>query len=515
MPNPTISAEATRLAATTSSEAKESLVNIPAVNVTSTGEEKQIDLSTTDNVKLSDSQFTIREGGYGWVNVVCSIFLNAVTWGVNTTFGVYFSYYLQHDYFTGATPIRYAYVGGLSVASCMLVAPFVNLLWRSTGWFKTPLILGAILVSMGQIGAGLCKTYAQLLFTQGFVFGVGLGLTMIPTQPLLSQWFRRKLSYAQGLSAAGSGLGGLVLANTTRYLIQEKSLQYALICNGIVSFVVLVPCIMLMKSTEPQTMRFLPSRFRRSNKLEAGLQVTTAAKIKKNPLELKWILHPGYAFILLFGVFSMIGYFVAIYTLAAYATSGLGLTQKQASTLQSILAAGQMIGRPVCGLLLDLIGRHPCTIMIQTFAGLTCFAFWLPARSFGLLVVFSITQGLLGGTVWSSVAPLSAEVVGIRDLPSALAVFWLVTGVIPGQFGQPMAVALINYSRDHLHRSGANAYLISIGFCGACFVMSGISLCFSSRFVRSRNKAQQLESVEQTVDKALPSTATVQASEKM
>lgn len=485
-------------------------IDPPHLKTTST-EEKLIDLSTTDNVQLSDSQFTIREGGYGWVNVVCSIFINASTWGVNTTFGVYFSYYLQHDYFTSATPMRYAYVGGLSVASCMLAAPFSNLLWRSTGWFKTPLYLGMVLVAMGQVGAGLCRTYVQLLFTQGLVFGVGLGLIMVPTQPLLSQWFRRKLSYAQGLSAAGSGLGGLVLANTTRYLIQEKSLEYALVCNGIVSFVVLLPCITLMKSTETQTPRFLPSRLR-TNK-HGQSTPASAPKIRKNPLELKWLIHPGYAFVLLFGVFAMIGYFVALYSLAAFASSGLGLTQKQASTLQSILAAGQMIGRPLCGLLLDLVGRHPCTIAIQTLAGLTCFAFWLPARSFGLLVVFAITQGLLGGTIWSSIAPLSAEVVGIRDLPSALAVFWLVTA-IPGQFGQPMAVALIDYSQNHLGRRGANAYLISIGFCGACFVMSGVMLCTSWRFVRERNQAQQLESAEQQTETTVPPSI-VQTREKM
>ncbi|TKY90129.1 hypothetical protein EX895_000127 [Sporisorium graminicola] len=493
---------------TTTSEAP-ARTDAPPLNVSST-DGKPIDLSTTDNVKLSDSQFTIREGGYGWVNVVCIIFVNATTWGVNTTFGVYFSYYLQHDYFTGATPMRYAYVGGLSVSACMLAAPVSNLLWRSSGWFKTPMYLGMVLVTMGQVGAGLCKTYVQLLFTQGLVFGVGLGLVMVPTQPLLSQWFRRKLSYAQGLSASGSGLGGLVLANTTRYLIQEKSLKYALICNGIVSFVVLLPCIALMKSTEPSTLHFLPSRFRRS---KAGDSSATAANVRKSPLELKWLVHPGYAFVLLFGVFSIIGYFVALYSLAAFASSGLGLTQKKASTLQSILAAGQMIGRPLCGLLLDLVGRHPCTIVIQTLAGLTCFAFWLPARSFALLIVFAFTQGVLGGTVWSSVAPLSAEVVGIRDLPSALAMFWLVT-VIPGQFGQPMAVALINYSENHLGRRGANTYLISIGFCGACFVMSGVMLCMSWRFVRLRNQAQQLESADQQESNPQTSHSTPPASEQ-
>lgn len=427
-------------------------------------------LDTTLNVTLSDSQFgTIREGGYGWINVACCVLLNSVTWGANTAYGVYFSFYIQADYFPDANRMRYAYVGGLSVAACMFTAPFSNLLWSLTGSFKAPLALGTVFIVLGQATAGVCKTYLKLLFTQGFIFGIGLGLTLTPTQPLLSQWFKKKLSYAQGIAAAGSGLGGLVLSNTTRYLLEKKSLKFALITNGLVSLVVLTPCIILMKATE-------------------------AGKTKQlsKPLDLKWLRHPGYIFVLLFGNFAMIGYFVALYSLAAFASSGLGLTQTKASALQSILAAGQMIGRPLCGVALDLGGRHRSTIVIQILAGVTCFAFWLPARSFALLVVFAFSQGLLGGTVWSTVAPISAEVVGIRDLGSALAMFWL--SMVPaGQFGQPIAVALINYSQSHLGRQGANAYTISIAFCGACFVASGLSLCLSWRYVHNRRAAEQEE----------------------
>ena len=110
------------------------------------------------------------------------------------------------------------------------------------------------------------------------------------------------------------------------------------------------------------------------------------------------------------------------------------------------------------------------------------------------LPVFTLQRRL---SVWSSVAPISAEVVGIRDLPSALAVFWLAT-VLPGQFGQPIAVALINYSQNNLGRRGASTYLISIGFCGACFVVSALMLCMSWRYVRARNQAEELKSSEQT-----------------
>lgn len=428
-------------------------------------------LATTLNVTLSDSQFTIREGGYGWVNVACCVLLNASTWGQNSTFAVFFSFYIKSSSFPGTSHMRFAYIGGLSVAACMLTAPFSNLLWSLTGNFKAPLALGTVFIVLGQATAGVCKTYYQLLFTQGFIFGIGLGLTLTPTQPLLSQWFKRKLSYAQGIAAAGSGLGALVLSSTTRYLLENKSLKYALVTNGLVSLVVLTPCIILMKATE------------------AG-----RTKQLSKPLDLKWLRHPGYVFVLLFGNFAMIGYFVALYSLAAFASSGLGLTQTKAAALSSILAAGQMIGRPLCGIALDFGGRHRSTIVIQILAGITCFAFWLPARSFGLLVVFAFFQGLLGGTVWSTVAPISAEVVGIRDLGSALAMFWL-SMTLAGQFGQPIAVALINYSQSHLHRAGADAYTISIAFCGACFVASGLSLCASWRYVHSK-RAQEQEELE-------------------
>jgi MFS family permease len=431
-------------------------------------------MATTRNVQLADSQFTIRDGGYGWVNVVCCFLLNAVTWGVNTTFGVYYSVYLQNDYFANGTPMRYAYVGGLSVASCMLVAPFGNMLQRATNSFKIPLVVGTILVTLGQALAGISKTYAQLLATQGLLFGIGLGFTMVPSQPLLSQWFKKKLSYAQGLAAAGSGMGGLVLANTTRWIIENRSLKYALVTNGLVSLVVLTPCIILMKGTE------------------AGRK-----RAQAKPFDLQWVVHRGYSFVLLFGIFALIAYFTALYTLAAYASSGLGLSQTEASALQSILAAGQMIGRPLCGLGLDWGGRHRTTVVIQILAGVTCFALWLPARSFAVLAVFAIFQGLFGGTVWSTVAPITAQVVGIRDLASALGVFWL-AAVLPGQFGQPIAVALINYSTQHLHRTGHASYTIAIAFCGACFVASGLSLLASWRYVvvRDRNDRQQLLAAE-------------------
>ena len=176
-------------------------------------------------------------------------------------------------------------------------------------------------------------------------------------------------------------------------------------------------------------------------------------------------------------------YFVALYSLASFATHGLGLSQTQGAALQSILSAGQMIGRPLTGLALDLGGRVNLTTLSYITAGLSCLVIWLPAKSFAVLIVFALVQGFVGGTVWSAAAPVTARVVGVPDLASALGMFWLML-VVPSLVAQPIAVALLNYSTGHLGRSGAEAYYVSIGFCGAMGVVSAVLLYGAKRWLQ-------------------------------
>ena len=56
------------------------------------------------------------DGGYGWVCVVCTFFINAHTWGINSSYGVFLAYYLANDYYPGASALEFAFVGGLSIS---------------------------------------------------------------------------------------------------------------------------------------------------------------------------------------------------------------------------------------------------------------------------------------------------------------------------------------------------------------------------------------------------------------
>ena len=66
---------------------------------------------------------------------------------MNTTYGVFQAYYIEHNYYS-ASVLDYAWVGGLSVAIALAVAPLSNLLIQKTH-FKVPMAIG---------GSYLCTT---------------------------------------------------------------------------------------------------------------------------------------------------------------------------------------------------------------------------------------------------------------------------------------------------------------------------------------------------------------------
>lgn len=183
-------------------------------------------------------------------------------------------------------------------------------------------------------------------------------------------------------------------------------------------------------------------------------------------------------------------YFIAIYSLSSFATHGLNLTQTQGAALQSILSAGQMIGRPLWGYFLDAGGRINLAVTCYIICGISTLCIWLPARSFGVLVFYAVVQGMTGGTIWSAATPVVAKIVGVKDLASALSIFWL-SLVVPALVGQPIAIALMDYSTNHYGRTGADQYLISIGFCGGLSVLCACLLYGAKVWVQGSWKVFQ------------------------
>ncbi|KFZ18426.1 hypothetical protein V502_04102, partial [Pseudogymnoascus sp. VKM F-4520 (FW-2644)] len=355
------------------------------------------------------------DGGYGWVVVACVFMINAHTWGINSSYGVFLSYYLQHGFFPGASPLEYAFVGGLSIAMSQVVSPLATYLIRRFGIY-IPLILGIVLQTAALLGASFATDIWHLFLSQGVCFGLGMGLIFNATVGLIPQWFDHHRSFANSIGTAGSGIGGLIYSLATQAMIESLGLGWAFRILAICSCSVICVAALLIRDRN------------------------VAVGAIYNAFDLRLLRRPQFLLTLVWACFSMVGYVNLLFSLPNYAVS-IGLTATQASVVGAILNLGQGIGRPLIGYFSDSLGRINMCLFCTLGCGVLCFALWIPAESYALLLVFALLGGGVAGTLWTTVAPVTAEVVGLSILPSALSLVW-VSLVLPSTFAEVISLEL-------------------------------------------------------------------------
>jgi predicted MFS family arabinose efflux permease len=290
------------------------------------------------------------------------------------------SHYLADNVFPEASTWDYAFIGGFNFAIAMLLAPFVTVFCRRFG-IHVVMCCGLVLQLGGFIAASFATRIWQLHISQGILIGGGIGFLYIPCLPVLSQWFDRRRSLANGISAAGSGVGGAAFAWGTEAIIQRLSIGWALRITGIIAFVANSLAIVFIRD---RNKAIRPSQLGFDTKLLRRYEVL---------LLLAWIF------------ISMLGYIVLLFSLSDFALS-IGLSRSQATDMIGLLNVGTAIGRPVIGILSDRWSRIDTAGTLTLLCGVSCFAFWLPATSYALTVFFVILCGAIVGVFWMASEPI-------------------------------------------------------------------------------------------------------------
>ncbi|RDL42114.1 uncharacterized protein BP5553_02093 [Venustampulla echinocandica] len=355
------------------------------------------------------------DGGYGWVCVAAVAIINGHTWGVNSSYGVFLSHYLEDSMFPGATPLDYAFVGGLSISMALILAPVATICVRKYGTRPT-LSIGILLQTAGLLGASWATQTWHLFLSQGVGFGLGMGFLFVASVGIVPQWFSKHQSFANSIAAAGSGIGGLMYSLATGAMIKSIGLDWAFRVLAIVTFVVNTICTIIVRDR---------------NKAVGSIHIAFDVRLFKR---VEFLLLLGWGF------FSMLGYIVLLFSLPNYARS-VGLSAKQGSVVGAVLNLGQGLGRPFVGYFSDAFGRINMAGSCTFLAGLFCLVIWIFAKSYGVLVFFALLVGTVSGTFWATIGPVGAEVVGIRLLPSALSIMWLALA-LPCTFSEPIALEL-------------------------------------------------------------------------
>ncbi|KAF2422598.1 MFS general substrate transporter [Tothia fuscella] len=383
-----------------------------------------------------------RDGGYGWICCGCCFFINGHTWGINSSYGVFLAHYLASNTFPGATRLDFAFVGGLSISMAMLLSPLATYTTRRFNT-RTTLLIGVLFETLSLIGASFATTTWQLFLSQGICFGWGMGFLFVGSVGIVPQWFSTKRSLANGIATAGSGIFGMVYSLATEAMIDRISLAWAFRILAILSFTVNLICAILIKDR---------------NKQVGSVQLAFDVRLFKRP---EFLLLMGYGFC------SMLGYIVLLFSLPNYASS-IGLTPNQGAIIGALLNLGQGLGRPPIGLFSDSIGRINMAGICTFASGLLALVIWVFADGYGVLIFYAIIGGTVAGTFWPTVGPVTAEVVGLKKLPAALSITWVVI-VLPTTFSEAMALEM---------NAHTGSYLSAQLFTGFMYILAAICLWF-------------------------------------
>jgi MFS family permease len=256
----------------------------------------------------------------------------------------------------------------------MVAAPLVTVVARVMGT-KFPMYAGALFLLAGFISASFSTRLWQVYLSQGVSVGLGVGFLYVPSIPIISQWFDRKRSLANGISTAGSGIGGLIFSLATGAMIESLGLPWALRIIGCIS------C----------SINLLATFYLRD--LNAFLRP------KQRPFDRDLVRQRRVLWLLAWAFVSMLGYITLLYSLSDFSLS-INLDRTQATNITALLNLGTAIGRPCIGVLSDRIGRFEVASGLTFLCGLSCFALWVPATSYALIIVFALVSGAILGVFW-------------------------------------------------------------------------------------------------------------------
>ncbi|KAK2683981.1 hypothetical protein RAB80_001927 [Fusarium oxysporum f. sp. vasinfectum] len=221
---------------------------------------------------------------------------------------------------------------------------------------------------------------------------------------------------ANGISSAGSGVGGAVFTWGTAAMIKHQGLDWALRATGIITFVGIVIATLLLRH--------------RNSEIQPNQRAFDIALLRSRAVVL----------LLMWAFTSMFGYIVLLFSLSEFALA-IGLSHKQATDVVGFLNVRTAIGRPLIGLVSDRFSRVATACVLTLLCGLICFVLWLPATSFGLTLFFSIVCGAILGVFWMTIGPLSAEVAGVQNLQAMLSLGWTAT-ILPTASAEVIALML-------------------------------------------------------------------------
>lgn len=338
----------------------------------------------------------------------------------------------------------------------MIIGPIAGPAYDS-GYFRQLLWAGLFLILLGQFMTSLCTTFWQVVLAQGVCIGVGCGLIFLPSQAILSQYFKRRRAFAIGIASTGSPVASMIFPIIFGRLQPTIGFPWA---TRVLAF------MMLGLSTIPVV--FMRMRVPPPGKVRSLVD-------KKAFRDVPFLLCTSGVFLCFMTIY------VGFFYIQSFAIDFDIASPDFSPYFVTLLGAGSVVGRIGPNYLADKLGPLTILAMSGLASGVLCFG-WMGIRNLGGLIAYAVLYGVSSGGL-VSVTPTATvsltpdlSVVGTR-----LGMQFFATGVA-AVIGPPIAGAIIG-------TGGQAGWLGAIGYSGAGLFLGSLVLMTAkmARYRKTRN----------------------------
>ena len=280
---------------------------------------------------------------YGWVIVGVGMLIGCISMGTMMSLGVFLQPMSQDMGWSRA---------GISFAAVLnfLGMGFGSFFWGSlSDQFGTRAVVlaGGILLGIGLIAGSQAATLSQFQLLFGITVGLAVGSFYVPMTATITRWFTTNRSLAVALVSAGMGLGTVLIAPLSRWIISNYDWRSAMLVIGGLAWIVIIPAALFVR--RPPASAHPPGSA--ASVAASGHDFTMAQVLRT----------PQFAAIALTHFACCAAHSGPIFHMVSYAID-CGVPSMTAATVFGVAGLASLSGRIVCGLIADRVGAKQTLI---------------------------------------------------------------------------------------------------------------------------------------------------------
>ncbi|ELU05141.1 hypothetical protein CAPTEDRAFT_228136 [Capitella teleta] len=421
-----------------------------------------------DHVVKKKPRCENREDAGAWFLLARVCLFNAIT---SLNFSSFGFLYVEYTTYFDAPKADVGWVPAIQSTVQSFATILVSPLVERWGCAKVG-AMGSFLLALGTGLASLASNVSFLQITQGFIGGVGLSMTLMPSVIIIQQHFTRSRALANGVGMLGWSFGYIAGPIIMQTLLEAFSWRGTLL---MMSAILLHRVPLALSFWAPQ------------NPPKASKNLDCSGRLKAM-FDFSVLRHPAFV------IFWWSEFFAKIYIVAfpnhlpSY-TIHNGYTIGDATTFASLIYIFNTVFRVLLTFVSDFFNRV-LLYFVGTLFGVLAISAMLLMKSYEGLIVASVFSGAVIGVCNTLPVVILVDFLGVESLTKTFALLNIGVG-ISSLIATPLCGFIfdmtMNYDLSFL--AIGCAALLGAATCGVAWVLHGPSIFLRKNLTEDHNKS--------------------------